>query len=88
MRVYVASLGLWLTLDSGKFEEVAVNTSTGLVRISLSPADAHTAHARLRIEQPAKVTGAGTYRPSEELAQERGAYVVPLKKSATQVELK
>ncbi|HEU4769659.1 MAG TPA: DUF5695 domain-containing protein [Pyrinomonadaceae bacterium] len=87
MRVYVASLGLWLTLDSGKFEEVAVNTSTGLVRISLSPADAHTTHARLRIEQPAKVPGVGNYLPHTSLAQERGAYVVPLKKSVMQIEL-
>ena len=88
MRVYIAQLGLWLTLDSGKFEAVAVNTSTGLVRINLSPADAHTTHARLRIEQPAKVTGVGNYLPHTSLAQERGAYVVPLKKSATQVEFK
>ncbi|HKR22733.1 MAG TPA: DUF5695 domain-containing protein [Pyrinomonadaceae bacterium] len=88
MRVYVAPLGLWLTLDAGKFESVEVNTRTGVVRITLSPADAHTTHARLRIEQPAKVDGVGTYLPSEKLAQERGAYVVPLAKSTTAVELK
>ncbi|HEU4766964.1 MAG TPA: hypothetical protein VFS77_06300, partial [Pyrinomonadaceae bacterium] len=55
--------------------------------ISLSPADAHTTHARLRIEQPAKVTGVGNYLPSKNLTQERGTYVVPLKKSVTQIEL-
>ncbi len=37
-RVYIAPLGLWLTLDAGTFEQVAINTRTNVVRVSLSPA--------------------------------------------------
>ncbi len=88
MRVYVAPVGLWLTLDSGKFETVELNTRTGLVRITLSPANEHTNHARLRIEQPGKVAGVKNYLPRVKLAQERGAYVVPLRKAVTRIELK
>jgi hypothetical protein len=86
-RVYVASLGLWLTLDAGTFERVEVNSSTGVVRVGLAGATAASPEALLRIEQPAKVSGAGTYRPGSPLKSERGANVVPLHKGTTWVEL-
>ena len=86
-RVYVASLGLWLTLDSGQFESVEVNSKTGLVRLGLAPATQFTPAARLRIEQPAKVKGIGMYHPNQPLKSERDAYVVPLQKLTTWVEL-
>jgi hypothetical protein len=41
----------------------------------------------LRIEQPAKVPGIGTYRPAGKLAVEREAFTVPLKSGTTWVEL-
>jgi hypothetical protein len=87
MRVYVASAGLWLTLDAGKIAAVEVNAKTGAVRLGLAPATAYTPVARLRVEQPAKVNGAGTYRPVAALQSERDAYVVPLKTGTTWVEL-
>jgi len=87
MRVYVASLGLWLTLDSGKFERIEVNAKTGGVRVGFSPATQFTSVARLRVEQPAKLPGVGTYQPSKALKEERGAHIVPLGKSTTWVEL-
>jgi hypothetical protein len=88
MRVYIAPRGLWLTLDAGTFESVELNTRTGAVRISLAPATEYTKVARLRVEQPAKIAGVGNYRPATQLTEERGAYVIPLRKQATQVELK
>jgi hypothetical protein len=87
MRVYVAPLGLWLTLDAGTFENVAVNTRTHAVRIALTPQTADTQQARLHIEQPAKVTGVGTYRPRLQLTTERDAYTVSLKRTTTWIEL-
>ena len=86
-RVYVASLGLWLTLEAGTFESVEVNSRSGAVRVGLSGASQFTPEARLRVEQPAKVTGVGTYRPATALKSERGAYVLPLKKGTTWIEL-
>jgi Family of unknown function (DUF5695) len=86
-RVYVASLGLWLTLDAGTFETVEVNSSRGLVRVGLAGATDVTPEALLRVEQPAKVSGVGTYRPPSLLKSQRNAYVVPLEKGTTWVEV-
>lgn len=87
MRVYVAPLGLWLTLDAGTFESVEINPATRVVRVGLSPATQYAPAARLRVEQPAKLTGGGTYRPATSLESERGAFVIPLKLATTWVEL-
>jgi hypothetical protein len=86
-RVYVASLGLWLTLDSGTFDSVELNSKSGAVRVGLSGATKFTPEARLRVEQPAKVTGIGTYHPALTLRLERDVYVVPLKKGITWIDL-
>jgi hypothetical protein len=86
-RVYIASLGLWLTLDAGKFESIEVNPSTGRVRVELARATEATPTGLLRIEQPAKVNGVSSYRPVPPLQSQRGAYVVPLQKETTWLEV-
>ena len=86
-RVYIASLGLWLTLDSGEVESVEVNPDTGVVRLALARATESTPEARLRIEQTAKLSGVGNYRPAAPFEFERGAYVVPLRNQTTWLEL-
>jgi hypothetical protein len=86
-RVYIAPRGLWLTLDAGTFENVEVNTRTNAVRVALSPAAEFTPEARLRIEQPAKVVGVGTYKPKQNLIEERSAFVVKLKNKPTWIDL-
>ena len=85
--MYIASAGLWLTLDAGKFEEVEVNSKTGAVRVGLSPATEFLHSARLRIEQPAKISHAAGYHPATPLKQERDAYVVPIGNGITWVDL-
>jgi Family of unknown function (DUF5695) len=87
MRFYVAPLGLWLTLDSGAFEQIEVNRRTHLVRVGLAAATPHTAEARLRVEQPAQITGIGRYTPRQNLAFEREAYKIPLTAKITWVDL-
>jgi hypothetical protein len=87
MRVYVASAGLWLTLDAGKFEEIEVNAKTGAMRLGFSPSTEFLNSARLRIEQPARMSGAVNYRPAKSLKQEHGVYVIPLGKGTTWVDL-
>jgi len=87
-RVYLAPLGLWLTLDAGTFDKVELNPTTKTVRISLPPSDQFTPAARLRIEQPAKLTNTGSYSPTQKLRKERDAYVIPLSTRPTWVELK
>ncbi len=84
-RLYVAPLGLWVTLDAGTLESAEIRGHT--VRLTLSPADAHTPRAFLRVSQPAKVQGVGLVTPEERYARERGAYVVPLGTGTTEVVL-
>jgi hypothetical protein len=86
-RVYIAPLGLWLTLDAGRFAEIEIDPRTSAVRVGLAPADSYTPQARLRLEQPTKIAGVGPYQPEKSLASERGATVVPLGKSVTWVTL-
>ena len=86
-RVYLASLGLWLTLDAGSFEQVDVDAKTGRVRLALAPATQFTSVALLRLEQPAKIAGVGTYHPAEKLEPRRNAWVVPLDPQRRWVEL-
>ncbi len=87
MRFYVAPLGLWLTLDSGAFERIEVNKRTNVVRVALSPATQYTSDARLRVEQPAQLTGIGKYSPRKQFVIERDAYKVPLTANITTLEL-
>lgn len=85
-RVYVAPLGLWLTLDSGNFESVELQPNTGAVRLGFALATSFTPSARLHIEQPAKL-GKGTYRLANAYKSERGAWIVPLGDKTTWVDL-
>ncbi len=86
-RIYIASLGLWLTLDAGEFESVDVNPGTGAVRVGLAEGTEATPTGLLRIEQPAKIRGVGNYRPAAPLRSERCGYLVPLGKETTWLEL-
>jgi hypothetical protein len=86
-RVYVASQGLWLTLDAGNFAAIEVNARTGAIRAGLSPATGYLKAARLYIEQPRKSGGSTNYQPTKSLAKERGAYLIPLGRETTWVEL-
>ena len=87
-RVYLAPFGLYLTLDAGTFESIALNSSTKAVRVTLSAATTYTPSARLRIEQPAAVTGVGKYSTTTgSFKSERGAVVIPLKGSETTIEI-
>ena len=86
-RVYLAPVGLWLTLDAGRFERVEVDLASKRVRVALAAADPFTPAARLRIEQPAAVPGVGRYEPAAAMKTEREAFVIPLGSALTWVEL-
>jgi hypothetical protein len=87
MRFYIAPYGLWLTLDSGAFEDIEINTEDRVIRIGFSAATQYTPTALLRIEQPAKITGGNAFKPSGNFQAERGAFVVPLESKTTRIEL-
>jgi hypothetical protein len=83
-RVYLAPLGLWLTLEAGQFE--AVELVGDVVRVTLSAATVHARAARLRVERPGR-PGAAAVRPVEEYPMERSAHVISLGRVETRVEL-
>ena len=85
-RVYLAPVGLWLTLDAGTFESVTL--SEGGVEMVLSPGTEATPRALLRVEQPATLEGVGRFLPGRDLQRERGAWVVPLGPGATRLTLR
>ena len=87
-RIYIAPFGLYLTLDAGTFESVAINPTTRAVRVTLSPAAQFSPQALLRLEQPAKLAGVGAFAPATTLKTERGMFVIPLQQAATVVELR
>ena len=85
--IYIAPLGLYLTLDAGTLDSVAIQPVTKVVRLTLSPATPFTPSARLRIEQPATIAGVGAYSmASGNFPTENGAIVVPLDATATVIE--
>jgi hypothetical protein len=86
-RVFIAPLGLWLELDAGTFDSIEVHSRTHAVRIGLAAATPFTPLARLRVEQPAKVGGVGTFLIKETLPNERGAFSIPLQSATRWVEL-
>ncbi len=83
-RVYLAPLGLWLTLDAGTFESVELSPNG--VRVTLSAADPYTTAARLRVERPAGV--GAEMAPAGTFTNERGAFVIPLGIASTEVVLR
>ena len=87
-RVYVAQVGLWLTLDAGQFEKVEIDPKAETVRVALAPATQYTKTARLRVEQPAKLSAVGKFQPTKQLHVERGAYVAPLSSGTTWITIK
>lgn len=85
-RFYLAPLGLWLTLDAGKFKEVRYNTTTKSVELSLE-GSTYTPNARLNVEQPARLSEVGAIVPEEDYPKERGAYVINLENRGATVTL-
>jgi len=57
------------------------------VRVEFAPQDSTTPQARLRIQQPAKISGVGTYQPAKSFTNEREGFTIPLGQKSTWVEL-
>jgi hypothetical protein len=86
-RLYLAPVGLWLTLDAGKFAQATLDPASHRVRLRVAPATAATPLAYLRVEQPATIAGVGTYAPVQALPLKRGAYVIPLGEKPVEIVL-
>ena len=87
-RVYLAPVGLFLTLDAGRFASVSYDAASNAIELELDPADEHTPEALLRLEQPAEIDGVGTFAPASSLEEKRGGFAIPLGGESTTVELR
>jgi hypothetical protein len=87
-RVYIAPLGLYLTLDVGTFRSVTVDMKTPRVVVTLDPATAFTPNALLRIEQYDPFHHISwSFDVTGNYAKQRNGYVIPLDKDVTMVEI-
>ncbi len=77
-RVFLAPLGLWLTLDAGRFARVTLNPRTKTVRVTLDPATPDTKTALLRLGQTPTGLLPVPFAPTPALKTVRGAFAVTL----------
>ena len=75
-RLFVAPVGLWITLDAGTIESTRFHAPSGRLTIILSPASSDTPRALLRIERPARDSWNCT--PGSSVDDQREALVIPL----------
>lgn len=86
-RVYLAHLGLYLTLDSGVFDMVEVDLASGRVLAKLAEGSGKAKTLRLRVEQPGQVAKVGAYSVNGALKEDAGAILVPMRSGRSQVVL-
>jgi len=77
-RVYIAPLGLWLTLDAGRFVALQYDRVNGTIALKLDKGDQYTPKALLRFEQTASIAGLRRISLKGTYTQDRGAFVIPL----------
>ena len=82
-RVFIAPLGLWLTLDAGHFSSVDYDSKNKNIKLHLAPQSDGVTVARLRIEQTANPPGALHYQAPASWKTDAGAYVLPLQTTET-----
>lgn len=83
--VYIASAGLWITLDAGKIDEVSYNTVSGEIRLKLYPANDYAPTAFVRISQPAKLHNVGSYSLKNAPILQNGRYAIFLNATSTEL---
>jgi hypothetical protein len=84
-RVFIAPVGLWLTLDAGKVREVAYDPKSGKLDLTLDPADGHTPTAYVNF---AVTTAKGrAYKLVSNVTRDKGAWAVPLSGMPTTIVL-
>ena len=77
-RLFLAPLGLWITLDAGHLVSVDFDPTKRTVRLHLAPASASVPTARMRLTQTSAKPGAGSWTPTAKTTVDAGADVIPL----------
>lgn len=77
--VFIAPVGLWITLDAGQIKTAAYNPKSKEVCLTLEYASDISPDALLRFEQSVKPSPSGSYHIKGVQANARGAFQIPLK---------
>lgn len=83
--VYIAPVGLWITLDAGTIESLTYDLLTGEISLNLSKGDSHTTEAVLRFSQLARSKVSAAYRLAGDFRKERGASLITLSETQNTV---
>lgn len=86
-RLFLAPLGLWITLDAGKIVSADFNQRKHTVKLHLAAASRFVSTARVRIAQTTSEPGP-TWTLSSARTLDAGAYVIPLASRQTTVVLR
>ena len=86
-KVYLAPVGLWLTLDAGQFKSVTYDTQSGAVTLTLLPADAHTPEAFLKVYSLERGPVGKSYNTTALTPSGRGSFRIALSNQSTQLTL-
>jgi hypothetical protein len=86
-RIFLAPIGLWITLDAGHVSAVDFDTKTESVRLHLAPGSAEVSKARLRLQQTSTVEAGKTWKIVQPTALDAGAAMIPLGPGETVVTL-
>jgi hypothetical protein len=87
-RLYLAPLGLYLTLDAGTFIRATMDTHRRDVTLTLSSATANTSNAVLNVESLWAERDGASYAPRPALPQSRGRYIIKLSDRPTTITLR
>jgi hypothetical protein len=87
-RFYLAPVGLWLTLDAGEFKRIRFDKTIHTIQLTFDGLSKHVPNARLKIEQMGVSKKNIEFKPVKEFRMVRGAYIIPLNKKQSIINLK
>ena len=86
-RLFLAPLGLWITLDAGKIVSADYDTRKHTVTLRLAAASTYVPTARLRITETESKPGSPAWTIASHTAVDAGENVIPLSSGETTVTL-
>lgn len=86
-RLFLAPLGLWITLDAGKFVSADYDTHKHTVTLHLAPASTYVPTARMRITETESKPRTAAWTTTSHSAVDAGEDVIPLGNGETTVTL-
>lgn len=86
-RLFLAPLGLWITLDAGKIVSADYDTHKHTVVLHLASASTYVPTARMRITETESKPGAPAWKIASHTALDAGENVIPLSSGETTVTL-